>query len=309
MSPTIAGAPVSFGVFELTPADADVVAPEDLLGILAGAGYDGVDLGPVGYLGDGPLLQRRLGRFGLELAGGWIQLPLTDDAAFAAARPAVRRALEVFRAACPDTAAPSSRHMALPTLADAGSAARRAAPGRGAEVDPIGDTAWRRLVDNARRAADLVRTAGFEPTFHHHAGTYVESPAEIERFLDATSIGLTLDVGHLAVAGADPVRAARDWAGRINHLHVKDVDTAALARALAAGGGMREVWSAGVFTALGRGDIDLASVLRTVLSAGFDGWIVVEQDVLARPGADRAGFRNARAADQRISRETLGRWL
>ena len=33
------------------------------------------------------------------------------------------------------------------------------------------------------RAADIVRAAGFEPTFHHHAGTFVESPAEIDRFL------------------------------------------------------------------------------------------------------------------------------
>ena len=134
------------------------------------------------------------------------------------------------------------------------------------------------------------------------------NPAQIERFLDATPIGLTLDVGHLVIAGGDPVAAARDWAGRINHLHLKDVDRAVLARVLA-GGGMPEVWSSGAFTALGRGDIDLAGVVRVALESGFDGWMVVEQDVLCNAAVDLSEFRQARAADQRASRELLASWL
>lgn len=311
--PAVAGAPVSFGVFEMTPAGAPIIPPEEMLSILTESGYDGVDLGPVGYLGRGMELRERLARHGLELAGGWMQLPLSDDRLFNESLPVLHDALTVFRDALGGAPgwSPLAKpgRMPLPTLADAGSAARRAAPGRGAEVDALTDAAWQRLVSNAQRAADIVRTAGFEPTFHHHAGTYVESPDEIDRFLGATDIGLTLDIGHLAIAGGDPVEALHCWGSRVNHLHVKDVDRAILDRVLAAGGGMPEVWASGAFTALGRGDIDLRAVMDAVMAAGFDGWIVVEQDVLNPPGVDIAEFAKARAADQRASRDMLREWV
>ncbi|MDR6868880.1 inosose dehydratase [Microbacterium resistens] len=305
MQGTIAGAPVSFGVFELTPEGQETISPDAMLETLAETGYRGVDLGPEGFLGTGTSLRRRLDRFGLELAGGWIQLPFSDDDAFEAAIPALRRTLASFQAA--SESGPSL--LPKPTLADDGSIARRAAPGRGAEVDPLADEAWGRLVRNADRAATIVREAGFEPTFHHHAGTFVEDPAEIDRFLADVDLGLTLDTGHLFIAGGDPVDAVRRWGDRINHLHLKDVDLAALRRVLAAGGGMPEVWSGGAFVAFGEGDVDLTGVMEAVATHGFDGWVVVEQDVLNGPGLALDAFRAQRAADQRTNRDALARWV
>ncbi|WP_414172807.1 sugar phosphate isomerase/epimerase family protein [Clavibacter tessellarius] len=148
--------------------------------------------------------------------------PLSDDDAFAASLPELHASLRVFQEA--SEAGPA--RLPLPTLADAGSAVRAAAPGRGAEADPLDDAAWSRLVRNTARAAGITRAAGFEPTFHHHAGTFVESPAEVDRFLDAVDVGLTLDTGHLVIAGGDPVAAVARWGSRITHLHLKDVDGA-----------------------------------------------------------------------------------
>ncbi|MEY9853186.1 sugar phosphate isomerase/epimerase [Leifsonia sp. EB41] len=83
----VAGAPVSFGVFELTPEDTSVALPDGaaVLAALVETGYDGVDLGPRGFLdgggsADGDNLRARLLSSGLDLAGGWIELPLSDDA-------------------------------------------------------------------------------------------------------------------------------------------------------------------------------------------------------------------------------------
>jgi inosose dehydratase len=53
-------------------------------------------------------------------------------------------------------------------------------------------------------ALELARSRGLEPSFHHHAGSYVEAPWEIERLLELTDVGLLLDTGHLAVGGGDP---------------------------------------------------------------------------------------------------------
>lgn len=304
MKAAVAGAPVSFGVFELTPEGAETIGADEMLETLAASGYAGVDLGPAGFLGSGRELRARLDRFDLDLAGGWVQLPFSDDEAFEAALPALDEALRTFSAA----AERGPARLPLPTLADDGSVARRAAPGRGADVDPLGEIAWQRLFVNAGRAADRVRAVGFEPTFHHHAGTFIETPDEIERFLAEVDMGLTLDTGHLFIAGGDPADAVRRWGDRINHLHLKDVDLAELRRVLAAGGGMPEVWSSGAFVAFGRGDIDLTSVMDAVAERGYDGWIVVEQDVLNGPGVSLADFRRTRADDQKTNREALRAW-
>lgn len=305
MKATVAGAPVSFGVFELTPDGAETVTADEMLEALVATGYDGVDLGPAGFLGEGDALAERLRRFGLGLAGGWVQLPFSDDEAFAAALPELESALRSFVAAGEAVGG----RLPLPTLADDGSAARRAAPGRGAEVDRLDDAAWDRLARNAERAVALVRAAGLEPTFHHHAGTFVESPAEIDRFLGRVDIGLTLDTGHLALGGGDPVDAVRRWGDRINHLHLKDVDLGRLRAVLAAGGGMREVWSSGVFVAFRHGDLDVAPVMAAMAERDFDGWVVVEQDVLNGPETAIDAFLRERTADQQTNRDALRDWL
>lgn len=305
MRATIAGAPVSFGVFELTPEGAASVSAEEMLEILAESGYQGVDLGPAGFLGEEAELRRTLDRFGLDLAGGWVQLPFSDDDAFAASVPDLERALRSFSAA----AESGPDRLPLPTLADDGSVRRRAAPGRGSVVDPLDDSGWDRLVRNAGHAAELVRAAGFEPTFHHHAGTFVEAPDEIERFLSRIDVDLTLDTGHLLLAGGDPLQAMRRWGDRINHLHLKDVDLGVLREVIARGGGMPEVWSSGAFVAFGEGDVDLEAVMDAAEERGFDGWVVVEQDVLNGPDISLDAFRRQRAADQRVNREALRRWV
>lgn len=305
MKATVAGAPVSFGVFEMTPEGAETVGPDDMLELLASTGYRGVDLGPVGFLGRSAELRARLARSDLELAGGWVQLPLADDEGFAASMPVLEDALRVFA----EAAEAGPERLPLPTLADDGSERRRNAPGRGAAEDPLDDAAWSRLLANTEKAAALVRAAGFEPTFHHHAGTFVESPEEIDRFLANVDVDLTLDTGHLLIAGGDPLDAIGRWGDRINHLHLKDVDLALLRRVLAAGGGMREVWSSGAFVAFGRGDIDLGAVLDAIAARDFDGWVVVEQDVLNGPDVSITDFREQRAADQRHNRDALRAWV
>ncbi|MEW2012520.1 MULTISPECIES: sugar phosphate isomerase/epimerase family protein [Microbacterium] len=304
MKAVVAGAPVSFGVFELTPEGAETVSADTMLEALVDADYAGVDLGPLGFLGEDAALRSRLERFGLSLAGGWVQLPFSDDEAFAASLPELDRGLRQFAAGAEGGAGP----LPLPTLADDGSARRRAAPGRGAEVDPLGADAWGRLTENVNRAAAIVRKAGFEPTFHHHAGTFVESPDEIDRFLSDVEMDLTLDTGHLFIAGGDPLGAVHRWGDRINHLHLKDVDLAALRRVLAAGGGMPEVWSSESFVAFGRGDIDLAAVMTALDARGYEGWVVVEQDVLNGPDVPLDSFLSSRSADQAINRDALRPW-
>ena len=60
-----------------------IVKFERIRDLLVEAGYAGIDLGPVGYLGRGDALRERLAPRSLGLAGGYIELPFADHDALA----------------------------------------------------------------------------------------------------------------------------------------------------------------------------------------------------------------------------------
>lgn len=299
MTVVLANAPVSFGAFELSRSDYDRPDPEMLMAELAGIGYRGIDLGDPGYLGTGSQLGGRLARHGLGLTGGWCDLPFYDDDGYAAGLSRLEQTLDLFDAAgrLPD------RPDAKPTLAVSGRGIRTANPGGGARIPGIGlDAAgWSTLVRNVNDALRRCADRGYTATFHHHACTDVESPAEVDRLLDSTDIDITLDTGHLIVGGGDPVPAVSRWAGRINHLHLKDARGAVINAALASGAGMIEVWSQRVFVPIGDGDLDVAGVVAALKESGYSGWAVVEQDIIAGPDDSF----DAMLADQRQNYQAL----
>jgi inosose dehydratase len=296
----VAGAPVSFGVFELTPADTEIALPdgETVMEILARTGYDGIDLGPRGFLDALGDLDSRLREHRLALAGGWIDLPLSDDEAYARAIPGLESALSIFGTVTSGPIPPR------PTLADAGDEIRRAHPG-GVPGYQLDDAGWSRFSRNLDDAANRVRAHGYEPTFHHHAGTFVETPDEIDRMLGVSDVGITLDTGHLLIGGGEPAEVWSRWGSRINHVHLKDVRRERLRSIVESGGGMIHVWSGGTFVPLGDGDLDLDAFMAGMLQAEFAGWLVIEQDIFPTPGYDLARIED----EHRRNRDALRRWV
>ena len=299
---TTANAPVSYGAFELTVGrDANVPDGIGVLDQVAAAGYEGIDLGPAGYLGLGTELAERLATRKLALAGAYLELPFADEAALELTLPALDEILDIFDG----VPVPADRPPPRPTLADAGSDARRAHPGRSARDPGFGHDAagWQRFGEGLARVVRRCRERGFEPTFHHETGTYVEAPWEIERVLEVSDIGLCLDTGHLLLGGGEPVSAAREWAARINHVHLKDARRSVMAGIVADDAPVTAIWSREAFVPLGTGDLDLEGVVSALGEIGYGGWLVVEQDVFPTTAA-----RFAQAAeDQRSNRARLAR--
>ncbi|MFG1707692.1 TIM barrel protein [Nonomuraea sp. M3C6] len=269
----VANAPVSFGVFELSDAPPPL-GPDEMVRALSEAGYEGIDSGPIGYLGTGSELADRLAGNGLLLAGGWVDLRYGDAGAYEAGLPALEAALDVFAAAPPAPEGFGPR----PTLACSGSPERFARPG--GTAPGLSASEWPGYAARVQEAADRCRARGFEPAFHHHLGTYVETPQEVERLLELTDVQLCLDTGHLLLAGGDPVTALREWSGRVGHVHIKDGDTKILAQALADGVDLRELMGRGGFAPLGEGELDLPAVVRTLGEIDYAGWVIIEQDTL-----------------------------
>ena len=295
----IANAPVSFGAFELT-VGIDPHVPDGALVLdeVAGAGYAGIDLGPVGYLGDRDSLASALESRGLLLAGGFFELPFSDPQAMKAAMPGLGTLLDVFDSAPP----PSGGLKPKPTLADAGSELRRARPCQSASDRSLGfdSEGWKRFAAGVEMAAAVCRERGYEPTLHHETGTYLEAEWEIAKALELTTIGLCLDTGHLLLGRGDPLRALREWGTRINHVHLKDARQTVVDGIVREAAPVSEIWRRKAFCRLGEGDLDVDGVLD-VLRNSYSGWLVVEQDVLPDP----AGSAGQPARDQRANREYL----
>ena len=296
----VANAPVSYGAFEVTVGiDPNVPDGVHVLDEVAAAGYAGIDLGPVGFLGTGEELAERLATRQLGLAGAYLELPYSDDAALRNALPALDEMLDVFDAVASRRVGPPPR----PTLADAGSESRRARPGRSGADHRLGLDAdgWRRFGVGLAEVVGRCRDRGYEPTFHHETGTYVEAPWEVERVLEVSDIGLCLDAGHFLLAGGDPVAAIGAWASRINHFHLKDARRSVMAGIVADGAPATGIWEREAFVRLGQGDQDVDGIIAELRRVGYRGWLVMEQDTFPRT---KARFEQA-AADQRANRQYL----
>jgi inosose dehydratase len=247
-------------VWERTIGRDDLVPPDLLLETMRGLGYAATELGPPGYF-----TPQLLERYELELVGGFAPLRFEDEAGFAEDVEAwLDPVIDVLRA----------------------TGARGPVVLAGAELDshPAPDGAFFTRVG---RAVERCRDRGVDVVFHHHAATYVESPAEIEALLSSTDVGICYDTGHALAGGGDPVEVARMCRGRIEHLHLKDVDLAS-----------------GAFCAFGEGGVDFDAVFAEL--DGYDGWTVLEQDRIAVRVDDLAAVRDVEASNLDFLRRRNG---
>ncbi len=246
---------------------------------IAQAGYEGTELGPYGYLPVEPdALARELAARGLALASSFVPLPLEDPARRARC---VESALAVARLL-------KSQGVAELILADDEDDGRRRSAGRVSGASAAwSERDWREVGRTVRAVAEaLGHSFGMRVVLHHHAGTFVETPAEVDRFLaetDAEQVGLLLDTGHYVYGGGDPLDCVRRHGARIRYVHLKDVRAGELERVRRTEIPMDEAWRRGVFCALGQGVVDFPRLVEMLRERGFSGWTIVEQDIVPTP--------------------------
>ena len=279
----IANAPCSWGALEFDWAGP---APSytRVLDEMAATGYAGTELGDWGFLPTDPAaLRQEVASRRLELLGAFVPVKLTDAAAHRAGAEAAVRVARLLSNASGATP--------VVVLSDdtAGNRWRTERAGRVTPADGLDDNEWSTLAAGAELVARAVKDAtGLRTVFHHHCATFVETPAEIDELMRRTDpglVGLCLDSGHATFGGGNPLDIMDRWADRIRHVHLKDCDPAVRRRAVA------EKWDypasvrAGVFCELGRGEVNFPAVIERLRKANYDGWLVVEQDVLASMGS------------------------
>ena len=157
---------------------------------------------------------------------------------------------------------------------------------------------WQTFANGANYVARRVMDeTGLRTVFHHHIGTWVETPDETRRLLDLTDpaiLGLCFDTGHWAFAGGDPVQGIHEFADRIWHVHFKDHEPNVARQSRQQGWDGPTSVGHGVFCELGRGDVDFPGVVKALQDIGYTGWIVVEQDVLPGMGTPKESAQRNR---------------
>lgn len=253
---------------------------------IAEAGYAGSELGDWGFMPNDPaLLRDELTRRNLAMIGAFTPVRLSDARNHADAEAVALRTARLL-AECwlgsTDAGAP------FVILADDPSPTthRREFAGRIQPEHGLDDDGWRALTSGAELIARAVRDeTGLRTVFHHHCGTFVETPEETARLLDMTAgdlVGLCLDTGHYVYAGGDPLELLRNHRERVWLVHFKDCDAETSAFAKAEGWDYVTAIRNGIFCGLGEGEVDHPSVLRELERTGYDGWIVCENE--APPG-------------------------
>ena len=109
------------------------------------------------------------------------------------------------------------------------------------------------------------RESGIRVAIHNHGPedkTFPTPTSVIERIRTLNPlVGLCVDVGHTRRAGEDPADAIRKYRERVLDIHIKDINSAE-----------RE----GTTIEMGRGVLDIPSILKALLKIRFDGVVSFE---------------------------------
>ncbi|MHB8892402.1 MAG: sugar phosphate isomerase/epimerase family protein [Candidatus Limnocylindrales bacterium] len=288
----IANAPCSWGVIEGIEGDRD--GYRRVIDDMQETGYTGTELGDWGFMPTDPdELRGVLDARGLALVGSWVSVNLEDAARHqASADDAVRTGKQLAAVGGPTAVVVLGNN-------PYGDPHRTKISGRVTPGDGMSDEQWKIFAEGANGVARRVMDeAGIRTVFHQHIGTLVETGAEARRLLDMTDpsvLGLCLDTGHWTFgAGGDPVAAVREFRDRVWHVHFKDCDPAVMEASRSNDWDGRESVGNGVFCELGKGSVDYPGMLHALDEIGYDGWIVVEQDVLPGMGNPRESARRNR---------------
>jgi len=288
----IANAPCSWGALEFE-LEGESLGYIQVLDEMVETGYAGTELGDWGFMPSVPSeLSKVLLNKNLELLGAFVPVALADANAHKAGTDlALKTAGLMHEAGYPD---------AFIVLADEnGSVEERTRnAGRISPAMGLSEQQWHTFASGAEQVARAVKERyGMQTVFHHHCGGYVETPQEVAKLMELSDpdlLGLCLDMGHYAFGGGDPVGALEKYYSRIWHVHFKDFDPKVGLAARENAYDYFESVEKGVFCELGKGNVDFQAVVNILNSKGYDGWIVVEQDVLPGMGSPKICANNNR---------------
>lgn len=305
----VGNAPCSWGTLEFDEIAGEQIPYSQMLDELAATGYTGTELGDWGYMPTDPVrLGAALEKRGLTMLGAFVPVMLKEAGAH---ESGVAHALKTARLLAAVAGSPPP----FLVLADEnGKDPRRTQlAGRIGESDGLTEAEWKTFATGADKVASAVyEETGLRTVFHHHCAGYVETPAEIAKLLDMTNpsrLGLVFDTGHYVYGSggkADAAEGLDSFGERVWYVHLKDCEPNVASRARAERWDYFTALRHGVFCELGKGSVDFGAVLRRLRTRGYEGYVLVEQDVLPGMGAPKDSAERNRAYLRSIENDFAG---
>lgn len=275
MSIRLANAPVSWGIYEFE-GQAQKYTYDRVLDEIVATGYEALELGPWGFLPTDPaVLRAELDKRGLRLLSSFVPVNFADAASLAHGEAHALQVGRLLKELGAVTIVLADENGTVPELV------QRAGQRSGSYLSSSQWDVYAAGVNQvARRIYDEL---GLPVVFHHHCAGYVETPEETRQLMERTDpalVGLCLDTGHWEYAGGDSVDAIRTYGERVRYLHLKDCDPNIRALARQERMDYFAATAAGVFCELGQGSVDFSGIITEMDKLGYDGYAIVEQDVL-----------------------------
>ena len=265
-----------------------------MLDELVDTGYAGTELGDWAYMPtDAASLREELESRRLTMLGAYVPVAFANADTHAAGEA---HALKVARLLASVADVGAANHQPVLVLADdnARDPIRKERAGRATPDLMLRGDEWDIFAEGVERVARVVLSeTGISSAFHPHCAGYVETPEEIQMLMDGTDpqiVGLVFDTGHYAFGSGscdNVLPGLHRFADRIRHVHFKDCSAEIATRSRSEGWDYFDSLGHGIFCELGKGCVDFPAVTEGLRDIGYEGWIVVEQDVLPGMGAPR----------------------
>lgn len=150
---------------------------------------------------------------------------------------------------------------------------------RGAQrPDKLSHSEWAHLLDSIGSVEHVCARHKLRLAVQPRFGSTIEGPDDIERLLVGSEAGVCLDVAHLVIAGADPVEVVELAAGRIQHVHLNDVDLDLARRVRTHTLAYDDAVARNLFRPLGEGGAEVARVTQALRAARYRAWYTLEQE-------------------------------
>lgn len=301
MSIRIANAPCSWGTIE---GQGSSIPYSQMLDELVETGYEGTELGDLGYMPTDPTqLREELEKRKLTMLGAFEGIDLRRPGAVQEGRERLLQIVRLLRSVA-DVGDPERKPYLVLADDNGRDATRQQRAGRVTPEMGLSAESWKVYTQNANEVARLVQgETGLKTVFHHHCAGFVETPEETERLLEGTDpkiIGLVFDTGHYVYGtgqeddGNLAVRGLEHFWERVWYVHFKDCHPDVARRARQEGWDYTTAIRHGVFCELGQGSVDFKRVLEFLRDKDYHDWITVEQDVLPGMGTPKESARRNR---------------
>ncbi len=275
----VASAPCSFGVDEVLVDDTWMPGPDEMLGWMSDLAFEGTELGPPGFLGDGEVLRSRLEEHRLELVGTFLPQRFTDDVAARRPRVDARPARTVARGNRPEARPFAVLRTASTTPCGTGWRGRVASHPSPSSRIPHGQAGRERpSLRGGRREAASSLSSTLMPAPGSRAPR--DRPA---RLRPGRVAGWPVPRHrHFRFGGADPVACLDAYRSIVRHVHVKDCRRAVIDEVASQEAGSWRCSPLGSSARWARGTWTSPASPRRCAGT-LPRWVVIEQDQFLGP--------------------------